>query len=70
MNQPTYLRAFSDRDTAYTHMRNRNRASTPLDPNAPAKHRDLFCLVDGPEDNWCVVDIMTAIELGNGYEWT
>ena len=31
---------------------------------------DVACLVEGPEDNWAVVDIRTAIELGSRYEWS
>ena len=28
----------------------------------------IYCLVTGPNDNFAVVDLSTAIDLGNGYE--
>jgi len=31
-------------------------------------YRDIVAIVDGPEDNFAVVDLKTAIELGGGYE--
>jgi hypothetical protein len=31
--------------------------------------RDTACLVDGPDDNFAVVDLQTAVELGGGYRW-
>ena len=31
--------------------------------------REIYCVIDGPEDNFAVVDIRTAIELGVNYSW-
>lgn len=28
-----------------------------------------YAVVDGPSDNFAVVDIKTAIEIGGGYKW-
>jgi hypothetical protein len=32
--------------------------------------KEIFCLVDGPEDNFAVVDLETAIDLEIPYEWS
>ena len=32
--------------------------------------RETFCLVDGPEDNFAVVDLETAIDLDIPYQWS
>lgn len=38
--------------------------------SAPYRIREIFCVVEGPEGDWAVVDLATAIELGNGYRWS
>jgi hypothetical protein len=35
--------------------------------NVTAKSDNIFAVVDGPEDNFAVVDIHTAIDLGSHY---
>jgi hypothetical protein len=32
--------------------------------------KEIFCLVDGPEDNFAVVDLESAIDLEIPYEWS
>lgn len=57
----SYLRFFADRDAARQHMVLRNHV---------AREGTVYCLVDGPEDNYAVVDLKTAIDLGGPYEWS
>ena len=45
-------------------MRLQNRAAA-----SAGNRRDVLCVTDGPSDNFAVVDLKTAIELGNGYSW-
>lgn len=65
MKTPSYLREFSDRQQAHDRMTLKNRAC-----RAAGNHRDIYCLVTGPNQPWAVVDLPTAIELGSGYEWS
>lgn len=65
MKTPPYLREFSDRNEAYDRMTLKNRSC-----RAAGNNRDIYCLVPGPSDNWAVVDLATAIDLGLGYEWS
>jgi hypothetical protein len=51
---------FTDHDSAYEYMRSLNRTHL----------KEIYCLVDGPEDNFAVVDLKTAIELDMPYEWS
>lgn len=64
MKTPAYLREFSDRQQAHDRMVLKNRAC-----RAAGNHREIYCLVPGPNDNWAVTDLKTAIDLGLGYEW-
>jgi hypothetical protein len=57
-----YCRFFDTEDAARARCETRNRAA-----RRAGNMRDIFCLVDGPEDNFAVVDLITAIELGQGY---
>jgi hypothetical protein len=59
MKATTYTKFFQSYDSAYSWMRMKNKHSS-----------DIFCLVNGPSDNYAVVDLDTAIELGIGYEFT
>jgi hypothetical protein len=59
----TYIKFFSDEGEASSWMRMRNQARLSVG------NRDIFAVVDGPEDNFAVVDLRTAIELGGGYRW-
>lgn len=56
----TYLKCFNSEDNADRHMRTINRAS---------RDQTIFCVVDGPEDDFAVVDLVTAIDLEIPYRW-
>lgn len=56
----TYCQQFASEDKAYDHMLAINRTS---------RDGTIYCLVDGPEDDYAVVDLRTATELGAPYEW-
>lgn len=58
----TYMKFFATKDAALEVMRRKNK--TTMDAH------EIFCVVDGPEDNYAVVDIETAIDLDIGYEWS
>ncbi len=56
---------FKTENAAMDWMRMKNRACK-LDGNM----RDLFVVVtDGPENDFAVMDLKSAIELGGGYKW-
>ena len=57
----TYCRFFEDEGKAENWMKMKNNA------RKLAKNYNMFALVDGPEDNFAIVDISTAIEMGMGY---
>lgn len=59
----TYCRFFDSENAARDRCAMKNRAARLAN-----NFRDIYCLVDGPEDNFAVVDLSTAIELGQGYE--
>ena len=60
----TYIRRFGAREDAFQWMRSLNHAT--LDGS-------IYCMTDGPEDDYAVVDLRTAIDLaidlGLPYEW-
>ena len=58
----TYCKFFDTKDGARELMVTKNRVNR--------EKYAIYCLVDGPEDNFAVVDIHTAIDLGIGYEWS
>lgn len=53
-----YAVFFENEDDARARCRMKNQASV----------KDIYALVDGPADDFAVVDLKTAIELGQGYE--
>jgi hypothetical protein len=57
-----YCRFFDTEDAAEEHMRKLNRMLkvSGLDP---------VVLTDGPEDNFAVIDLSTAIEMDVPYRW-
>ncbi|MBN2536261.1 MAG: hypothetical protein JXB88_25490 [Spirochaetales bacterium] len=59
MKQKAYLRFFTDKQTAVNHMSYKN------DVNCVKGRR--WVVIDGPENNYAVVDINTAIEMDCGY---
>ena len=64
MKPSTYFKTFQTEAAAMDWMRMKNRACA-----AAGNRKELFAVTDGPEDNFAVLDIKTAIELGNGYKW-
>lgn len=58
----TFIKNFSDYDTAFEYMQQRNRASAKA-----GNHKDILCVVPSAFDGYAVVDHLTAIELGLGY---
>ena len=60
MKTQTYIKGFREYDEAYDWMVMKNQTSV----------KDTFCVVPGWEDNYAVVDLMTAIELELGYVWS
>jgi hypothetical protein len=60
----TYLVRFDSEKSAMDRMRLKNRAC-----RMAGNRRDIYAVVPGPEGDWAVVDIKTAIELGAGYRW-
>ena len=61
--QETYIRYFETENDALTRCELKNRAC-----KRAGNYRDIYAVVDGPEDNFAVVDLSTAIELGFGYQ--
>ena len=64
MKTETYFKTFKNKAGARNWARMKNRACA-----AAGNRRDIFAVVDGPEDGFAVVDLNTAIELGGGYTW-
>ena len=61
----TYIKFFDDKGLARDFAKGKNQAARRAGNN-----RSCYCVVDGPEDNYAVVDIDMAIELGGPYEWS
>ena len=59
----TYMRMFDNEDSAFNICKIKNRAC-----KAAGNYKDVYAVIDGPSDNWAVVDLLTAIEFGNGYQ--
>lgn len=62
MKATTYCKFFSNENDAAMRCSLKNRAARRAN-----NYRDIYCLVDGPENNYAVVDLRTAIELGGVY---
>jgi hypothetical protein len=60
MKTTRYFRTFQTSEEAEARMKMRNRA---------AQDGTIYCLLDGPEDNFVVADLKTAIETGLPYSW-
>ena len=54
------IKFFASEDDAHQYMLSLNRTHI----------KETFCLVDGPEDNFAVVDLETAIDLEMPYQWS
>ena len=63
MKTRQYMTTFDAEDDARTRCRIKNLAC-----HKAGNHRDMYAIVDGPCDDFAVVDLLTAIELGSGYE--
>jgi hypothetical protein len=63
MKKETNIKKFSNENNAIDWMQMKNRSCEKA-----GNKKDVYCLVDGPDDNYAVVDLRTAIELGNGYK--
>jgi len=64
MNATQYLKMFKTESAAMQYMRMKNRAC-----KAAGNRCDLYVVCDGPEDDFAVMDIESAIEMGMGYKW-
>lgn len=63
MRTEKYCIFFDDENEAREICQIKNRAS-----RRAGNYRDIYCLIDGPDDNFAVVDLKTAIDHGQGYE--
>ena len=63
MNQAKYIACFNTENKALTRCELKNKAC-----KRAGNYRDIYAVVDGPDDDFAVVDLMTAIELGFGYQ--
>lgn len=63
MKTESYCRFFETENAAMDRCEMKNRAC-----KAAGNFRDIFAVVDGPENNFAVVDLKTAIELGGSYQ--
>lgn len=59
-----YCRFFETEEDAYRHMVCLNRKA-----ERDGRKNETFALVDGPDNDFAVVDIATAIYLNVHYEW-
>ena len=59
----TYVKYFNDENDAFNRCKSKNRAC-----KAAGNYKEMYAVVDGPDNNWAVVDLNTAIDLGMGYE--
>lgn len=60
-----YCVFFERHADAYSHMVTLNKEML-----RNSKMDNCYCVIDGPEDNWAVVDFDTAIEFPGNYEWS
>ena len=58
----TFIKGFSNYDDAFEYMLRQNKSYMKA-----GNKEDSVCVVPGWEDNYAVVDDVTAIELGLGY---
>lgn len=62
-NQTSYEKRFSTENEALDWMQMKNRTC-----RAAGNTSDIYCVVDGPENDFAVVDLSTAIELECSYQ--
>lgn len=61
--QKTYIKYFDTENAALDRCEMKNKAC-----KRAGNYRDIYAVVDGPDYNFAVVDLDTAIELGFGYQ--
>lgn len=61
-NMKPYILMCSTMNVAQIICANKNKACRDAD-----NHRDIYAVVDGPANDWAVVDLSTAIDLGSSY---
>lgn len=59
----TYIHHFATEREAIIRCSIKNQAC-----RRAGNYRDIYAVVDGPDNNFSVVDLKTAIELGGGYQ--
>jgi len=64
MKRQEFLRMFASEAEAIQDCRIRNRAT-----QAAGNRRDLAVVVEGPSDDWTVMDVASAIDMGVLYSW-
>jgi hypothetical protein len=62
MTTAIYVVEFNSENAAIARCSMKNRACRRAN-----NYKDMYAVVDGPSDNFAVVDLRTAIELGCGY---
>lgn len=63
--QATFIKFFASHGEAFEYMQLKNKAARSAGNKA-----DCYCVIDGPEDNFAVVDLDTAIDHGQPYKWS
>ena len=63
MKTETYIRFFYTENDALVRCELKNKACKRAN-----NYRDIYAVIDGPEDNYAVVDLKTAIDHGMGYQ--
>ena len=58
----SYAKFFATENTAIARAAMKNRAC-----KRAGNYKDIYAVVDGPCDDYAVVDLNTAINLGSGY---
>lgn len=58
----TYIQFFNAHEVDHAHMLERNRTRSAEDRQPGADSFTRYCLIDGPEDNFAVVDLATAVD--------
>lgn len=61
--QETYVKYFDTENAALDRCMMKNQAC-----KRAGNYRDIYAVVGGPENNYAVVDLDTAIALGGGYQ--
>ena len=64
MKTNEYLKMFKNENLAMDWMRMKNRAC-----KLAGNFREMFVVTDGPENDFAVMDLKSAIEHGGGYKW-